>query len=76
MELALNDTKALSATRKSVIHIHRPLAIAVLELCRGGVGLPSREHRSACAVQLVANVHYHQVESFCSTGGGLWNTAD
>ncbi|CAL5226333.1 g9180 [Coccomyxa viridis] len=36
MALSRNDGEALSATRKSVIHIHRPIAIAVLEMCRGG----------------------------------------
>ncbi len=37
MTLASDDAEALSATRKNVIHIYRPIAIAVLELCRGGV---------------------------------------
>ena len=33
----VNEAKELTVTRKSVIHIYRPIAMAVLELCRGGV---------------------------------------
>lgn len=88
MALSRNDGEALSATRKSVIHIHRPIAIAVLEMCRGGVCLPSPGivshtwhdwwHMKHCtpgpdrAVQLVA---YGTPPGPPSTSSGSWETA-